>query len=142
MRTAKILGAVVSAFVATSALAAPQPLCNDEWSIKPGASEAQLFTLNTEADVLVHIRRVKHADKGFTVHVVPGKLYEEWKAGHATKKALNDASSEKATSYRHTTKLAPGRWAIVVVNSENMLERMIVHARIVVNPDPDERAER
>lgn len=140
MRTAKTICALASALAATAVWAAPEPICNDEWSIKPGASQTQLFTLSKEAEVLIEVRRVQHADKGFTVHVIPKKLYIEWKSGHVTYKGLTDANSETATAYRRVTKLAAGEWAVMVVNSENALHRMIVHARVVVNPGPEERA--
>lgn len=130
----RTLAVLVIALGAASLARAEEVVVNDEWSIRPKSMQSQSFTLKKATSVEISITPVKHADKGVSVHVVPGALWDEYKAGHATLKAVQDANTERARSVQHVVVLKAGTWVLAVENSENLLEHAIVRAKITVDP--------
>jgi hypothetical protein len=131
MRTAI---AVVLALL-ESGLAVAEPICDDAWTIRPHQLQAQSFALTKEATVTISLAGVKNAEKGFAVHIVPADLWDSFRAGHATFKAIQDASTEHARFVNRSSQLKAGRWAVIVENDQNVIEQITVHARIAIE-DP------
>jgi hypothetical protein len=136
--------ATVIAFILTVSLSgvafAEELVCNDEWSIKRSSMQSQAFTLKKALSVVIDISPVKHADKGVSIHLVPASLWEDYKVGHATLKAIRDANTVLARSVHHVVNLNAGMWVVAVENSENLFEPAVVRVKITINSVPDPAA--
>jgi hypothetical protein len=121
-----------------SALADPQKLVDDEWVIGPGSMKGETFTLKETLPVKVIVEGMADTKKGFTVRVLPVKVWQDYKDKKITAKGLEDYIAAKGIMYKKTHKLNAGDWAVMVENSENMFKSMSVRVKIVVNPKDED----
>jgi len=98
------------ALVSLPAQAEP-PLLDDDWTIKPGASQEYTVTLTAPGTFQIEIRGVKHADKGFKVE-------------------LSQQGTEIARTFRRTVNWSAGSHYLRIKNTENLLNRVTVHVRL------------
>jgi len=120
--------------IATPALAGTE-MVNDDWVLTPQESHSVTFTLPTAANVFVEMTPVKHADKGVRLRIVPVEDFEAC-AGRAQGqcRSRGDFDGFAVRSFSHTGVVPAGRWVFFVQNTENILERAIVHVHMIVNP--------
>jgi hypothetical protein len=130
--------AVALALLGTGA-ATTDFICDDVWTIRPHQLQTQSFALKKSATVKIYLTGAKNAEKGFAVHVVPTDLWESFRAGHATFKAIQDASTEHARIVERTSQFKAGNWTLIVENDQNVIEQITVRARISIE-DPAREA--
>ena len=75
----------------------------------------------------IKVEGVANYGKGFTVRILPGKVWRDFRAGKATKKALDDYPHEHTGRYGRTLPFEAGEWFVVTHNSENFLKSLTVH---------------
>lgn len=74
-----------------------------------------------------------HADKGFTVYVMSADELDHFRS-RATFHHISEFQGLKVRSFSHTATIPTGAWTVVVQNSENIINTMVVHLRVVSNP--------
>lgn len=121
-----------------STLAEPKTLVNDEWVIKPGVTKGEVISLGGDKPLRVIVEGLQDAKKGFTVRVLPEKVWNDYVAKKVTAKGLTDYVHGVQVMYRKTHKLEKGNWAVVVENSENMLKSISVRVKMIVDPKEDD----
>jgi hypothetical protein len=97
-----------------------------------GGAQMRGFTLSEDSPVFVEVQGRTHADKGFMVYVMPSSEWEDFKSGRF--RAVTEFEGLKVRSFSHTGELPAGSWSVVVSNSENIFNTMVVHVRVVSDP--------
>jgi hypothetical protein len=118
---------------AAAAIRGPQVLADEEIAISAGGWQDRSFSLPTERRIEVITEGRKHADKGFSVYVIEDVDFPAFQA----KKEFRQVSAFeglKVRSFGHTGTLPAGSWHFVVMNSENILNTMVVHLKITADP--------
>jgi hypothetical protein len=116
-----------------ASIRSPDIVVDEEVAVGPEGSQARGFTIPSARPVEVVADGTKHADKGFTVYVIASNEWDNFKAGK-TFAHIPSFDGLKVRSFKHTEVLPPGSWTVVVKNSENFLNTMVVHLRITVDP--------
>jgi hypothetical protein len=114
-------------------LRSPQVVVDEEVAIGAGGSQMRGFTLPGERPIQVLAEGKSNADKGFTVYVMDATNYEAF-AKKAPFRHVPSFEGLKVRSFTHSEALPPGSWCVVVQNSENIFNTMVVHLRIVSDP--------
>ncbi len=111
----------------------PQVVANEDLTVAAHGWRGPGFTLPSPRSVQIVADGKKHTDKGFRVYVMaPDEL-----ANFEKRKPFKDVPSFeglKVHSLDKTDTLPAGSWCVVVHNSENLLQAMVVHLRVVVGP--------
>jgi hypothetical protein len=113
------------------AAAADIDVVNEEWVVPAHDSRFYSLMLNDRAKVHVTVVGVKNTDKGFSVRVVPAGDPPLCGADRPCR-SEPAFEADKVAAFDRTSPLMPGAWTIYVVNSENLLNRSIVHTHVVV----------
>lgn len=101
--------------------------------VSAGGSQMRGFRLPSDRPVRVIAEGVRDTAKGFTVYCMTPA---DWKVMQSGKRFeyFTALSAPKIQKFDHTARLAAGEYCIVVSNTENMLNSMQVHLRIVIDP--------
>jgi hypothetical protein len=99
-------------------------LVNEDWVLKPGESRAEEFSTDGMT-LTAEVRLVRHANKGVSVHVFDGSCWREKGC-----RSLPSWGHPPTWEFRRSERIPAGRWAFVVTNSQNLLERAVVHVRL------------
>ena len=92
------------------------------------------FSLPSSGPVKVVIEGKQDTAKGFNVFVMEASDWPTFKARKPFE-YVPALSSKKTRSYSKTTDLPAGAWCLVVQNSENIINDMTVHVKVIVDPD-------
>jgi len=76
---------------------------------------------------------VKHTDKGYNVYLMQASEWDNFK-GHKEFNHMPSFHGLKVRSFTYTDTVPAGAWMVVVQNSENILNTMVVHLKIVSDP--------
>jgi hypothetical protein len=123
-----------------AALRSPQTLVDEDAAIEAHSFHAWTFSLSAAAPVQLTTEGKKNVDKGFDVHVMSKADCDTYAAGYRSKPrpTVQPIAAfeglQVVTSVPHTGTLAAGNWCAVVENAENLVNGMIVHVRVVVDP--------
>jgi|JI10StandDraft_1071094.scaffolds.fasta_scaffold40668_3 hypothetical protein len=111
----------------------PQVMADEDWVISAGGSRWLEISLPNSRPVLFEVTGKKHSGKGFAVYRVSS---EELKNLKNRKQFRHDPSfhGEKVTRFRNLGRVPAGSSAFVVVNTENILDPIVVRVRVVVDP--------
>jgi hypothetical protein len=110
----------------------PQVLFDEELAVSAAGAQMRSFTLPSPRPISVEVRGVKNSDKGFMVYVMEESEWENFKTGKF--RHVPEFEGLKIRSSEHTGALPAGSWAVVVQNSENILNTMVVQVRVVSDP--------
>ncbi|HEY1696047.1 MAG TPA: hypothetical protein VGG39_27960 [Polyangiaceae bacterium] len=111
----------------------PQVIVDEEIAVTAeGGAQMRSFTLPSDRPVFVEVEGRKNADKGFMVYVMASNEWENFKSGKF--RHIPEFQGLKVRSFSHTGELPAGSWAVVVANSENIFNTMVVHVRVVSDP--------
>ncbi len=117
----------------SSTVRSPQVVADEEVTVAAHAWRGPGFTLPSPRAVRIVADGKKHTEKGFRLYVMaPEEL-----ANLEKRKPFRDVPSFeglKVHSFDKTETLPAGSWCVVVHNSENLLQTMVVHLRVVVDP--------
>lgn len=117
-----------------AAVRSPQVVTDEEMVVSAGGAQSLSFTLPSERPVKVTVRGVRDTAKGYNVYLMKDEDWSDFKA-HRQFNYFEKLSYLKTGGFEKTATLPPGRWNIVVHNSENILNDMSVHIKVVVDPD-------
>lgn len=115
-------------------LRSPQIVTDEDLVVSAGGSQMRGFTLPSPRPVKVAVEGKQDTAKGFNVHVMTQSEWEKFKAGEAFRH-IPALSTPKTRTFSHTANLPAGAWCVVVHNSENILNGMTVHVKVIVDPD-------
>jgi hypothetical protein len=111
----------------------PQVVADEEITVAAHGWRGPGFTLPSPRTVQIVADGKKHTDKGFRVYVMaPDEL-----TNFEKRKPFKDIPAFeglKVHALDKTDTLPAGSWCVVVHNSENILQAMVVHLRVVVGP--------
>ena len=116
------------------AVRSPQVVANEEIAIPASGAQMRGFTLSSPAPVSVEVQGRKNTDKGFMVYVMPSDEWEKFKGGAGTFQQMSEFHGLDVRSFEHTGTLPAGSWAVVVQNSQNFMNTMVVQIRVVIDP--------
>lgn len=118
---------------AGNAIRSPQVLVNEDWIVDAGGMKWLEVTVPTARPVSVQVQGLRDSAKGFSVYRVS---MDELRNLKARKAFRHDPAfhGDKVRRFEHTATVAQGKMAFVVVNSENLLNSMMVRVKIVVDP--------
>jgi hypothetical protein len=108
-------------------------IVDEELAVDADGWQSRGFNLPSAHPIQVSADGLKHADKGFTVYVMEADQLDKFRNGD-TFQHIPSLQGLKVRSYRETATLPAGSWIVVVRNSENILNTMVVHLRVVVDP--------
>lgn len=128
-----VTGATPAPPASLLAAAKPQLVLDEELAVGARGWQSRGFTLSSPAPIQVVAQGVKHADKGFTVYVMASSELEHLKQ-HVEFQHISAFYGPKVRSLTRTATLGAGAWTVVVMNSENLLNTMVVHLRVVADP--------
>lgn len=114
-------------------VARPQVIVDEEVAIGAHGWQSRGFTLPSARPIQVIADGKTHADKGFTVYVMSSDELDHFR-NRATFHHISELQGLKIRSFSQTARLAAGAWTVVVQNSENIINTMVVHLRVVSNP--------
>jgi hypothetical protein len=134
----KKLAFAAAFLLSLNAAAESKTLVNDEWVIKPNAIQGRVITLGGDKPLKVIVEGLQDTKKGFTVRILPEKIWNDYVAKKVTAKGLDDYIHGVQVVYRKTHKLEKGNWAVVVENTQNMLKSMSVRVKMIVDPKDDD----
>jgi hypothetical protein len=112
---------------------APQVIADEEIAVSASGAQMRGFTLPDDRPVQVIAEGVRHADKGFMVFLMSSSETDKFAKGEEFRH-LASFEGLKVRSFEHSETVAAGSWTVVVQNSENLMNTMVVHLRIVVDP--------
>ncbi|HEY0480500.1 MAG TPA: hypothetical protein VGD37_23450 [Kofleriaceae bacterium] len=116
-------------------LAQPQVIVDEELAVSAGGWQSRGFTLPSPRPIQVTTEGRKNSDKGFSLYVMNSSELDNFK--QKTRFMHVPAfQGLKVRSFSNTATLPAGEWTVVVANSENILKTMVVHLRVVANPNP------
>ena len=106
---------------------------DEEVAISAGGWQGRSFTISSPRPIQVVAEGKTHTDKGFSVYVMSSSEVEQFRqrAGFRHIEALQGL---KVRSLSRTAMLAPGAWTVIVANTENIINGMVVRLRIVSDP--------
>lgn len=111
----------------------PQVVIDEEMAIDADGWQARGFSLPSPRPVQVTAQGIKHTDKGFRVFLMDSAQLKNFKEKNEFRH-IPSFEGLKIRSYSHTGELPAGSWVAVVVNSENIINSMVVKLKIVVDP--------
>jgi len=114
-------------------IAKPQIIVDEEVAVTASGWQSRSFTLNSPRPVQVVAEGKLHANKGFTLHVMDATGLDNLQQ-RTTFEYVSGFQGLKVRSFSHTATLGAGTWTVVVMNSENILNTMVVRLRVVVDP--------
>jgi hypothetical protein len=118
---------------AAAVLRGEQVLVDEEVAVSADGWQDRSISLASEREIAVVAEGRKHTDKGFNVYVIGDESFPAFQA----KKEFRHVSAFqglKTRSFGHTGRLPAGRWHVVVVNSENIMNTMVVHLKVTADP--------
>jgi hypothetical protein len=83
--------------------------------------------------VTVRVTGVRDTGKGFTVHVMPGGEPEKFKA-HQEAHEIPTLSGLNVMAYDLSEDLPAGPYAVLVQNSNNIMNSMVVNVTVSTSP--------
>lgn len=113
-------------------------LVDENWKIGASNMKATFIAAPAATRIRVSVEGVANYGKGFTVRVMPKKVWSDYLAGKVTTKGLADYPAEVTGRYGRTLTFEPGQWAVAVQNSENFLKSLTVHV-VVREPREDRK---
>jgi hypothetical protein len=111
----------------------PRVIVDEDISIAAHTWESRSFTLPSAHPVQIVAEGKTHAEKGFTVHAMPTSDLEHFRKDQAFQ-PLPAFEGIKVHSFTRADAFPIGSWTVVVKNSENVHNPMVVHLRIVLDP--------
>lgn len=114
-------------------VAKPQVIVDEELAVSAGGWQSRGFTLPSPRPVQVTTEGKKHTDKGFSLYVMNSSELDNFKQ-KTTFKHIPAFQGLKVRSSSNTATLSAGEWIVVVANSENIINTMVVHLRVVADP--------
>jgi hypothetical protein len=111
----------------------PQVIVDEELAVDADGWQARSFTLASAHPIQVSAEGRSHADKGFSVYVMTSGELDHFR-NKETFRHIPTLEGLKVRSFKKTATLAPGSWTVVVFNSENILNTMVVRLRVVAAP--------
>jgi hypothetical protein len=137
MKTAKIAALTVALLLAGPTRAEEKVIADEEIAVPAHAAQMRGFSVPndfTSVKLTINVIGKKHTDKGFSVYLLNGKgEFEKYKH----RKAFNQVEAFhglKVTRFSHTGEISPGDYAVVVANTENLLNGMTVALRVMAEP--------
>ncbi|MDH5639670.1 MAG: hypothetical protein OEY28_00140 [Nitrospira sp.] len=117
-----------------SAVRGPKTIHDTSVAINAGNGwQALPFSLVTPREVLIEVTGEAHTAKGFDVFVIRAENMDTFRSGqdfhHVSK-----FQGLSAVNYKESHSLPAGTFYAVVVNSNNILNTMTVHVRVVTDP--------
>ncbi len=111
----------------------PQVIIDEELAVSAGGWQSRSFTLPSPRPIQVATEGKKHTDKGFSLYVMNSSELQHFKQ-KTTFRHIPALQGLKVRSFSNTATLPAGEWAVVVANSENIINTMVVHLRVVADP--------
>lgn len=113
----------------------PQTVWDESLAVSADGFQTRGFTLPDARNVQVTTTAVSNADKGYMVHVLPQTECNptSLQPGH-TIHQVPGFMGLKVRDFTHTGPVPPGSWCVVVQNSENLLNTMVVHLTVIIDP--------
>lgn len=111
-------------------------LFDEEYAIPSGGRSVKTFEISSKTKINLKILCVRDCDKGFTILLMPEN---EIKA-YSSKQKVNYVpkfSAQRVKNMDSTDFIDKGSYALVMVNSENIFNRMTIHAKLTTNPQED-----
>jgi hypothetical protein len=115
-------------------VARPQVIVDEEDAVSAGGWQSRGFSLSSARPVQVFVDGRKHTDKGFSLYVMELSELRNF-SRKATFRHILALQGLKIRSFSKIATLPAGEWAVVVFNSENIINTLIVHLRVVVDPE-------
>ena len=111
-----------------------QVVFDESLSVDSGGAQMRGFTIPSPRPVQVSVTGLKDTDKGYSVYVMN---QSEWENFKAKKEFRHIPSFEglKVKTMTHTETLPTGSYALVVANTENIFNSMVVGVKVVTDPD-------
>jgi hypothetical protein len=107
-------------------------LVDAEWVIAAGSYQAEEFS-TSGATFQAKVAGLKHTDKGFRVRVVNAEDVTSCTVKGGTCRELASWTQPRTAAFTNTDQIPSGRWAFLVENSENILNKMTVSVYLAVN---------
>lgn len=112
----------------------PQIITDEDLVVSAGGSQMRGFSIPSSRPVKVAVDGKQDTAKGFNVYVMKDSEWTNFKA-HEEFRYVPVLSSPKTRSFSNTADLPTGSWCVVVQNSENIINDMTVHVKVIVDPD-------
>jgi hypothetical protein len=119
--------------IITAALGTPRVIVDQEIAVSAHGAQMRGFTLPAAHTVEVVAEGRRHANKDFNVYVIPASEWPNFTKGTSARQ-VQEFEGLKVRSFGHKGTLSAGSWAVVVQNSENIFETMVVHLKVVIDP--------
>lgn len=110
-----------------------QVLVDETTAVSAGGLHSYTFSLPSSRPVRVVVEGVRETAKGFDVRMVRPEELEKVQAG-LDFRHIPDLSGLKVQSMDKTARLSPGQWALVVSNTQNIMNTMQVRVRVIADP--------
>ena len=111
----------------------PQVIFDEEMAIDAGGWQSRGFSLSAARPVQLSVQGVQHTDKGFRVYLMPADEVANYRARDEFRH-MPGFQGLKVRRFSHTETLPAGRWAVLIANTENIFNGMIVSAKVTVDP--------
>lgn len=118
---------------AAEAIRGPQVIVDEEIAVSAYGWQGRIFAVPSDRRVQVAVEGRTHTDKGFTVLVVPESDLEALKQEQSVSH-LQSFYCLKVRSCNKINVVPAGSWAVIVRNSENIMNTMVVKLRVVSDP--------
>jgi hypothetical protein len=111
----------------------PQIVVDEDLVVPASGAQMRGFTLPSGRPVGLTVDGRQDTAKGFNVFVM---TEAEWQNFRAKERFSyhSGLSAPNTRAFRQTSTLPPGNWCVVVQNSENLINGMTVHVKLVVDP--------
>jgi hypothetical protein len=111
----------------------PQVIVDEEIAVSAGGWQSRSFVLPSPRPIQVTAEGKTHTDKGFSLYVMNSSELNKFRQ-RTTFRHVPAFQGLKVRSLSNTATLPNGEWTIVVANTENILNTMVVQLRVVGDP--------
>jgi hypothetical protein len=116
-----------------SLLSSPQVIVDEQVAVDADGWQARSFSLSSPHPIQVVAEGRNHADKGFSLYVMASSEFPSF-AQHTAFRHIPAFEGLKVRALTKTETLPAGEWTVVVANTENILNTMVVQLRVVSDP--------
>lgn len=115
------------------AITRPQIVVDEEVAISAGGWQGRSFSISSPRPIQVVAEGKTHTDKGFSVYVMNSSEVKHFQQ-RAEFRHIEALQGLKVRALSRVATLAPGAWTVIVANTENIINGMVVRLRIVADP--------
>jgi hypothetical protein len=116
-----------------AAVRQPQVVFDEQVAIPAHSWQTRIFTLPDPRNVQLTAEGLTNVDKGFMLYVLPANECASFRPG-APMHVLPGFEGMKVRQFTNTGAMPQGQFCVLIENSENIINGMVVHMKLVTDP--------